>query len=173
MFGLLRTGLALMVGVFHRWAGIFPLGSYSVFGFYMISGYLLTRVMQESYGYDLRGRAAFATNRFLRLYPMYWAAAACSIVLILWIGPGAVAGFHPNMRLPESFAAVAQNLAMVFPAWVPFEIPVRLVPPTWALTVEMFFYVLICIGFSRTLRRTAIWVAVSASVSITADWITS
>ena len=83
MFGVLRTTLALMVMAFHLFAGIAPLGKYAVFGFYVISGYLMTLVMNDTYGHTWSGRYAFALNRLLRLYPQYWAAATFSIVLIL------------------------------------------------------------------------------------------
>jgi peptidoglycan/LPS O-acetylase OafA/YrhL len=37
----------------------------------------------------------------------------------------------------------------------------RLVPPTWALTVEIFFYALICAGISKSLPRVVCWLALS------------
>jgi len=52
MLGLLRTTLAIMVMSYHLFVGILPLGTYAVFGFYVISGYLMTLVMHESYGYS-------------------------------------------------------------------------------------------------------------------------
>lgn len=161
MFGLLRTTLALMVMAYHLLVGIFPLGAYAVFGFYVISGYLMTLVMHRQYGHDGLGRMAFAANRFLRLYPMYWAAGLASVLLILSIGGGAVHDYHHSIYLPVSADALLQNVLMVFPAWHPGDINPRLVPPTWALTVEMCFYVLICMGISKTLVRTRVWFVLS------------
>jgi len=37
----------------------------------------------------------------------------------------------------------------------------RLVPATWAITVEIFFYLLICIGISKTKKKTIIWILFS------------
>ena len=37
----------------------------------------------------------------------------------------------------------------------------RLVPPTWALAVEIFFYAMICLGISRTFNRVKIWLFLS------------
>ena len=45
MFGLLRTALPLMVMVYHLFIEIRPLGTYAVFGFYIISGYLMNHFM--------------------------------------------------------------------------------------------------------------------------------
>ena len=50
MFGTLRTILALMVAAGHltdQW----QIGTYAVFAFYIISGYLMTLIMHESYGF--------------------------------------------------------------------------------------------------------------------------
>ena len=72
MFGLLRTTFALMVMIYHLFfVGFLSLGTYPVFGFYIISGYLMTVIMHNNYGYTWVGRYSFAVNRFLRLYPQY------------------------------------------------------------------------------------------------------
>ena len=161
MFGLLRTTLALMVMVYHLFIGVIPLGTYAVFGFYIISGYLMTLIMHESYGYTLIGRYSFATNRFLRLYPQYWAAALLSIFLIIIWGTDITTSFHKSIYLPTSVIDILHNLFMAFTAWYPTSINPRLVPPTWALTVEIFFYLLICLGISKTILRVYIWLAFS------------
>lgn len=161
MLGIVRTTLALMVMVYHLWLPLKPLGLYSVFGFYVISGYLMTLVMQERYGYTPRGRAAFALNRALRLYPQYWAAAGLSLLLIFLLGESATRSMNAALYLPETPNEILANVAMVFPAWHPIDYGPRLVPPTWALTVELTFYALIGAGISRTPRRVAVWLALS------------
>lgn len=161
MFGLLRTTLALMVMVYHLFVGVLPLGTYAVFGFYIISGYLMTLIMHESYGYTLIGRYSFATNRFLRLYPQYWIAALLSISLIIIWGADVTTSFHKSIYMPTSFQDMLHNLFMAFTAWFPNSINPRLVPPAWALTVEIFFYVLICLGISKTFLRVKIWLVLS------------
>lgn len=161
MFGVLRTTLALMVMVYHLFIGILPLGTCAVFGFYIISGYLMTLIMHESYCYTWFGRYSFAINRFLRLYPQYWAAAIFSIILISNLGSETVTNYHKSIFLPASYKDYISNLLMMFPSWHPNSINPRLVPLTWALTVEIFFYVLICLGISKTLTRVKIWFLLS------------
>jgi len=161
MFGLLRTTLALMVMVYHLFLGIRPLGVYAVFGFYIISGYLMTFIMHESYGFTRKGRISFAVNRFLRLYPQYWGAALLSLFLIVYLGAQITTGFHKSIYLPTSTGDVLHNIFMAFTSWYPNSINPRLVPPTWALTVEMFFYLLICIGISKTFFRVKVWIFLS------------
>ena len=161
MFGVLRTTLALMVMVFHIFIGYLPLGTYAVFGFFIISGYLMTLIMHQSYGYKWQGRLTFIVNRFLRLHPLYWLAAAFTILLIYYLGADIVHGFHPSMDLPPNNKNLVQNIFMIFPSWIPGSIHPRLVPPTWAITVEMFYYALICFGVSRTFGRVKIWMLLS------------
>ena len=50
---------------------------------------------------------------------------------------------------------------MVYPNQVPHHIKPRLVPPSWALTNEIVYYLLISIGISKTRRRTFIWLILS------------
>jgi len=161
MFGVLRTSLALMVMIFHVYIGDLPLGSYAVFGFFIISGYLMTLIMQESYGYVTSGRISFIINRFLRLHPLYWLACMVTIALIYFIGDENVRNFHASMQLPTSTSNWIQNIFMVFPSWKPGTIHPRLVPPTWAITIEMFYYALICFGLSKTLNRVKVWIFLS------------
>ena len=161
MLGVLRTTLALMVMVYHLFVQLLPMGTYAVFGFYIISGYLMTLIMHESYGYTWFGRYSFAVNRFLRLYPQYWAAAILSVLLILNVGPEAVAHYRGSMVLPASYKGYISNLLMIFPSWYPNSVKPRLVPPTWALTVEIVFYVLICLGISKSFIRVKIWFLLS------------
>lgn len=161
MFGILRTTLALMVMVFHLFSGILPLGTYAVFGFYIISGYLMTLIMNTSYGHSWFGRYSFGVNRFLRLYPQYWAAAVFSIALIYFLGSDDVKNYHGSIFIPTSLEEILRNILMAFPSWHPNSLNPRLVPPTWALTVEIFFYILICFGLSKTFKRVKIWLLLS------------
>jgi peptidoglycan/LPS O-acetylase OafA/YrhL len=161
MFGFLRTTLALMVMAYHLHLSPMPLGDYAVFGFYIISGYLMTLIMHESYSYTWIGRLSFAINRFLRLYPQYWAAAAFSLLLIATLGPKRVMDYHGAIFLPYSALQTLQNFFMAFAAWRPDSLYPRLVPATWALTVEIFFYALIALGISKTFPRVKIWLGIS------------
>lgn len=71
MFGTYRTLLAVMV-IFLHLGGMPVIGGYAVFGFYILSGYLMTLIMHKNYGYTRDGVARYAINRFLRIYPIYW-----------------------------------------------------------------------------------------------------
>ena len=62
MFGIFRTLLALAVVVDHL-GGVHGMGTYAVFGFYVLSGYLMTMVLHRTYGYSISGFSRYALNR--------------------------------------------------------------------------------------------------------------
>jgi peptidoglycan/LPS O-acetylase OafA/YrhL len=62
---------------------------------------------------------------------------------------------------------------MTFADWRPDSVYPRLVPQSWALTVELFFYLLICLGISKTLIQVKIWLVLSVGyviASYVAGW---
>ncbi len=159
MFGILRTLLALMVVIGHIfWVSDF--GRFAVFGFYILSGFLMTHVVQNNYGYSLAAKIKFTKNRFLRLFPAYWLACAISILLIVLLG-GTSEGKYAFMTIPDTTLSILANLTLIFPHWMPSQIEPRLSPATWALTVEIFFYTAIALGASKTLFRTYVWIGLS------------
>lgn len=160
MFGILRTVLALIVMLGHlidKW----QIGTYAVFGFYMISGYLMTCIMHESYGFSRQGRYRFVLNRFLRLYPLYWCAAALSLIMVTLLGLDFVRSYNNSIYLPATAVDLFANISMIYPKVFANEYEPILVPTTWAITVELFFYAAICLGLSKTRRRVIIWLLVS------------
>lgn len=159
MFGTVRTIWALMVVIGHIfWVSDF--GRFAVFGFYILSGFLMTYVMQENYGYSHASKIKFAVNRFLRLFPAYWLACAITILIILILG-NSEDGKYAIMTIPDTALSIIANLTLIFPHWMPSQVEPRLSPATWALTVELFFYSVIALGASKTLVRTYIWLALS------------
>ena len=161
MFGVLRFILALMVFASHSLA-LNSLGRYAVFGFYVISGYLITLVMQKKYGYHPRGTLRFALNRIIRLYPLYWIATGVSLLIILGFGPDRVAACNPAVNLPDSPLNLLQNISMIFCHIAPSTVLPKLVSPVWVITVEIAFYALIALGLSKTPRR--VYLALAASL---------
>lgn len=153
MFGILRTILAFNVVLLHVFS-VPILGNYSVMAFFVLSGFLMTLIMQNKYGYTIRGFKFFWFNRFLRLYPVYWSILLISVVLLFL---DLKIPMHPAMKIPVGFSQWFSNLTMVFTDMFPHKFDSRVVPPAWALTNELFYYTLISIGVSRTMKRTIIW----------------
>jgi peptidoglycan/LPS O-acetylase OafA/YrhL len=159
MFGCLRLLLALAVVVGHV-VGPFWIGAYAVFGFYGLSGYLMTMVLHSQYGYSPAGVARYASNRFLRIYPPYWFAACLGVVVVHQAAACAVA-LVPNFMIPASSVEALKNLLLI--GLDPAE-PQLLVPPAWALSVELIFYLLMGLGLSRNRRVAAAWLGISVLV---------
>ncbi|MCI1709030.1 MAG: hypothetical protein LKM39_00445 [Chiayiivirga sp.] len=64
-FGTWRLFLALLVGASHLWVDMVAgPAAYAVWGFFVLSGYLMTHVLSTKYGFSARGLAGYAHNRF-------------------------------------------------------------------------------------------------------------
>lgn len=68
--GYFRFILAVVVCCNHL-SSIGGLGRYAVFSFYILSGFLMTTILNERYGLTPGGIAKYAMNRILRIYPTY------------------------------------------------------------------------------------------------------
>lgn len=79
--GMLRTLFAISVVLAHTGLFAFIGGKYAVQLFYMVSGFLISHVLVEKNVYPSPLR--FYANRFLRLYPVYF---AISILTFCWFG---------------------------------------------------------------------------------------
>jgi peptidoglycan/LPS O-acetylase OafA/YrhL len=152
--------LALWVMIFHL-LSVPVIGGYAVFAFFILSGFLMTLIMHESYGYNISGFKKYALNRFLRLYPMYWAVAIVSIAIIFIVSEDYSILYKSSIRYPETLYELSSNALMIFPNLIPWTFEPRLSPPTWALTIELFFYLCIGLGLSKTKKITCIWLLVS------------
>ncbi|MFT5878199.1 MAG: peptidoglycan/LPS O-acetylase OafA/YrhL [Dokdonia sp.] len=152
--------LAYWVMIFHL-ISIPLIGQYAVFSFYVLSGFLMTTIMHETYGYHFDGLKSYATNRFLRLYPIYWAVLIFSIIIVLLVSEPYSIKFKDSIRIPINLEEALYNVTMIYPALSPGEIQPRLSPSTWALTVEIFFYICIGLGISKTRERSITWLSVS------------
>lgn len=158
MFGILRTLLAINVVLLHIF-NVPTLGNYSVSFFFLLSGFLMTLIMHETYGYSFKGFKIFWVNRILRLYPIYLSILIITIVLI-FIFPE-ITVRHSAIKIPDTIIGWFANITMIYPNIVPHRFNPRLVPTAWALTNELLFYLLISFGVSKTLKRTLIWLVLS------------
>ena len=158
MFGILRTLLAINVVAFHLLDVRF-IGPLAVYSFFILSGFLMTLIMQKTYGYTTIGLKRYITNRFLRLFPAYWLLLIITISCIFFIGQDYVSSVHSSMLIPRSLSELLANIFMFFPRGTDY--PSRLSPAAWALTIEMFFYFLIGLGFSYNKKTTMLWLVIS------------
>lgn len=161
MFGMWRLLLACEVLLFHL-LYLREIGNWAVISFFVLSGFLMTAVMQQSYGYSGKGLRTFAANRALRLYPSHWFACLFAVFLIGAFGEEAIASYHSAIFLPGTMVEWFQVLSLVYLSPAPIYVEPRLAPPTWALTIELAYYAAIAVGLSRSKTLALAWLAASA-----------
>jgi peptidoglycan/LPS O-acetylase OafA/YrhL len=158
MLGTLRVLLAVLVVLNHTWlptANRF--GAHAVIAFYVISGFLMTKIVHEVYGLSAQGAARYLTNRFLRIFVPYWfVIGIAALVLALW--PAASFG---RMALPVSGADALRNVTLIDVTWL----PQALIPPAWSLSVECFFYIAMVALFARNRGTAFAWLVASIAIA--------
>ncbi len=170
MLGFFRFYLALFVVYSHlAGEGRFKYaGGYAVFGFYIVSGYLMTYLMNRRYGYSKIGMQQYAINRFLKIFPVYWLVAVVTLTFLL-LGFVSV---HPAMRSPSTAHEIFSNIFILglSPTFDTSGMTMaRLVPPAWALHIELCFYIAIGLFLGRSKQIVVAWFAV-ASVYHAVAW---
>ncbi|HEY2902411.1 MAG TPA: acyltransferase [Polyangia bacterium] len=158
--------LALFVVQGHLLAGAPSWLSFqAVFSFYVLSGFLMTLVLDKSYGFGLANFASFCANRALRLFPAYYVVALTTLLVILFVGP--LNSLNDAIVTPTTTPGAAANLFIFGLAGITIaDMPAaRLVPPAWSLCIELFCYVLLGLYFARTPRRLLVMLGVGVLIT--------
>ena len=157
--GTFRFVLAFFVLSSHLWVRM-PHGfaAYAVWGFFVLSGYLMTFVLREKYGFSRAGLGAYARNRFLRIAPTYWLALSIGVVTLVVCNRHGIdlTQLNPAFSMPRSFSEwlFPTTLLVVFPLE---GLPV---PVANALAIEVSAYLLMPLLASH---RSAAWTALALS----------
>jgi peptidoglycan/LPS O-acetylase OafA/YrhL len=150
--GVLRCYLALVVLVYHYFpTGPMP-GRLAVFAFFLISGYLVTRVLDGVYN-GRSGLVRFWINRFLRLYPTY--AVILLLSALALILPAMPASPTEDMSLPSTATGWLRNIFIVGLTQIDGGLyPHRLIPVAFSLAIEIVYYAILSllIGFGAGRR---------------------
>jgi peptidoglycan/LPS O-acetylase OafA/YrhL len=162
-FGSWRFFLAVLVAVSHLWDGmIHGPAAYAVWGFFALSGFLMTHVLQRKYGNSSDGLKDFTVNRFLRIFPAYWIACVLG-ALAIWILPRSgvsLVALNPEFAWPRGWLTWISNASLI-----PMPVSGLLVPVSGALAVEVGAYVLLpLMAFSRP----AAWLGLILSLLLNA-----
>lgn len=87
--GLIRILLALSVVIVHT-GSIYGYnlvgGELAVQAFYIISGFYMSLILNEKYINTNNSYSLFISNRFLRLFPLYWIILILTILFSLFVG---------------------------------------------------------------------------------------
>jgi peptidoglycan/LPS O-acetylase OafA/YrhL len=151
---LYRFLLAAFVVAAHLWRdGSGALSNEAVFSFYVLSGYLMTLILNETYGFGYTNFIRFWSNRYLRLYPAYAIVLLVICLHIAFVGPLDV--LFDQVRIPETPSEAAANIAILGLAGFTIkQMPtIKMIPNAWSLGIEMFCYLLLSLYFARTRAR--------------------
>jgi peptidoglycan/LPS O-acetylase OafA/YrhL len=157
MLGIFRFTLALSVAFNHLWI-IGGIGRLAVFTFYIISGYLMTLIIEKTYGTSKEGIYRYFQNRLLRIYPSYLTFLIVTIVIVSFFSRATLVSFDTNLSLPSTFENWFMNLTLL---GLDFSVTDRIIPPSWTLFVELFFYALIPILLRLNKKIILVWLLAS------------
>ena len=141
MLGLFRYVLALMVVFSHLSPEIlWWQGTYAVTCFYVISGYLMSKILNEVY-VGKRWFLRYGINRCLRIFPAYLVTLLLTLSAIALYPQVANIQFNAYMTLdevmsvPTGFWGWAENLSLLYVGDGKLT-----VSQSWSLRVEIVFY---------------------------------
>jgi len=136
--GTYRALLALLVLVSHSnmwlpdWVAPLALGNVGVFSFFVLSGFVIAEACDIFYpGTPQR----FLLNRFLRIYPTYWAVCGVAIAIYVLI---------PHPEFNSSIYSIFANFTIILGERLPSN-EFRLLSLIWAVGIELRFYIVAAI----------------------------
>ncbi len=181
--GSFRLLLAIAVVVAHSspLLGLnFTGGIVAVQAFYIVSGFYVSLILNEKYKPGVEGTKLFYSNRFLRIYPIYWTVLLASIGLsflelhygnIHTIGTlGNLTAQFSDMSLDKKLYFLITNVSLVGMDWGyflrfdaehiqatwnfyvhhPRAYELAFVPQAWTLGIEVMVYIVAPFIFRRS-----------------------
>jgi peptidoglycan/LPS O-acetylase OafA/YrhL len=130
------------------------LGKIAVCAFFFVSGFLMPLTFNTHYRrYGTRlGSQKFYLNRIMRIYPLYWASLAVTLLAVAFIGPSLLehAATITDLHRPRTYL---QNVLLLglnqTGVWGD---DFRFNPPAWTLDVELQYYALVPFLVALTAR---------------------
>jgi len=171
--GLIRTLLALSVLLVHA-GGIYwlplPGGMMAVQAFYIISGFYMGLVISKKYQHKKNAYSLFISNRFLRIFPVYWIVLIFSFIVSIFFKivcenplmlkayfDNSIGGFALFYTIIANIIVLGQDVLMFtglstsgesffltkdFHETSPQLHDFLLIQPSWTIALEFTFYLL-------------------------------
>lgn len=149
--GIVRLMLSVSIVAFHTSAVLGHIGYSAVFGFYVMSGYVISLVIEKTY---TNHSGKFWANRLLKIFPTYWIVLLASGILISKYGNSVVVDMQTGGADKLFVAALSQYsigdicneiiLGYLAPkngikSYFFTGFP-TIVPQAWTNTIELFYY---------------------------------
>jgi peptidoglycan/LPS O-acetylase OafA/YrhL len=160
-FGIYRYVLATAVMLSHmlplRWH---VSGKFAVFGFFILSGYVVAYILHYTYLPLKNGLLKYAVNRALRVYPAFWIASLFMLWVLVAFPSPVVAKVSDLLGYPQGagwkvmLGWLALNLsATTSLLFLGYSLSPVLIPIGWSLGVEIFYWMLIPVMLLRRRAR--------------------
>ncbi len=138
--GTWRFFLSFLVAISHLYGNmIHGPAAYAVWGFFVLSGFLMTLILTKKYGFSPAGLKDYSQNRFLRIYPSYIFSVILGMVVLFILKKCHLETtvLNPGFQVPRGLYEFIGNFLMF-----PFSIGGMFVPVAGALFVEVWAYAL-------------------------------
>jgi peptidoglycan/LPS O-acetylase OafA/YrhL len=167
--GIYRLILAYCVVIEHVADGhraISHTGVFAVEGFYVLSGFLITKILNENYHFEWK---TFWFNRFLRLYPQYLLLLAFATLLIR-LSP-TTGSFFPEVWSKVPDVGDWFGLLLIAPMGVsPMTWQFRPVPSIWSVGVELLNYGILFLVSARSVSLAVVVTTLAIAFHVLGLW---
>lgn len=163
--GYLRLSLIIAV-IYNHLAGKTLAGPIAVYGFFVLSGYVITLVAHEIYNDGWKSKLYFLANRAVRVWPTYLACLVLSL-LAMWSVDFTTGLYQQEFRLPTTWQGWLVQFTIVGQSdFTGRTYPERILPPAWSLSTEVVYYFIIGLitGQSRRLTTAAFFLSGAITV---------
>lgn len=155
--GTFRFFLAFLVAISHLWENMLQgPAAYAVWGFFVLSGFLMTLVLRNKYGITREGVKDYLFNRWLRIYPSYVVGCLFGAAVLFAMKGQDTQVLNPAFYFPERLVDYVGNIIMS-----PFHLSGYFVPVAGALFTEVWAYMLM--PFAAKAREAA-WLGLFLSI---------
>jgi peptidoglycan/LPS O-acetylase OafA/YrhL len=153
--GYYRLMLAMLVLASHLYYRGFDYGQSAVVCFFLISGFVMTKLLDSHYG-DIKQASLFYVDRAARIFPQYLVYCAATIALI---SATTVKNDWTSACTPGMLAGNISLLMLYEPGSNPIW-KCTLIPASWSLSLEWAFYLMV--PFIANSRSKAIFLFAAA-----------
>lgn len=155
--GTFRFFLAFLVAITHLWEDMLQgAAAYAVWGFFVLSGFLMTLVLRNKYGITKEGVRDYLFNRWLRIYPSYVVGCLFGTAVLFALKGQDTTVLNPAFFFPERVVDYVGNIIMS-----PFHLRGYYVPVAGALFTEVWAYMLMPFAAKS---RSAAWLGLFLSI---------
>jgi peptidoglycan/LPS O-acetylase OafA/YrhL len=149
------------------------IGKVAVATFFFISGFLMPLTYDTHYrAYGaLAGARKFYVNRFLRIYPIYWASLAMTLLAVLHYGPALLEHASTLEELSRARTYLSNLLLLGLNQTHGWGGDFRFNPPAWTLDVELQYYILVPLILSVTVYYRRSVAVVLAALGVTSAYL--